>query len=532
MLKKISFSFNFFCLVFLIGIQIIYAQKEQNYIAEEYYSKGKELYFSERYSESLELLKKARDITKNTKNIQLISKISTSIGHAYLLNGEYQKALDEYYFSLDIVQKTDNLNQEIVLLSGLVTTLKRMGQLEEAYKLTTKMIYLVDKSSYKNQYNHLRVLATANEIYMALEQYDSVLYFSDKGIKIYHDHISENERGFLAYLYVEKGMAWYYKKNYEQAFNYLFKTNDLLEKYEVENEFFPTALTNYFLASCYYQQKKYDKAIMYLNKTISKADEQDHKKMFVIQCYLLMANCYGGLKDFEKALKYNTEYMRLNTSYEKEKDATASKIYEKDTQMLQQNLKRLKMERESEVQIKKYTYTTLGLVSILLLVLSLIYIKKQRSNKHIFNDLMAKIDLLEIQQQKLPEKSKSTTGVAINDQKLMVILEKIDQLEVEHYFLHVECTLTTMAKKLKTNATYLSKIINTHKEKNFSSYINDLRIDFVVNRLRQDPVFRKYKIKAIAQEVGFKSAESFAKSFYKRTGLYPSYFLKQLEKKA
>ena len=121
--------------------------------------------------------------------------------------------------------------------------------------------------------------------------------------------------------------------------------------------------------------------------------------------------------------------------------------------------------------------------------------------------------------------------MVIDDEKLTALLEKIDQLEVEHYFLRVDCTLTTMAKKLKTNATYLSKIINTHKEKNFSSYINDLRIDFVVNRLRQDPVFRKYKIKAIAQEVGFKSAESFAKSFYKRTGLYPSYFLKQLERK-
>ena len=35
---------------------------------------------------------------------------------------------------------------------------------------------------------------------------------------------------------------------------------------------------------------------------------------------------------------------------------------------------------------------------------------------------------------------------------------------------------------------------------------------------------------AIAQEVGFNNSESFSKAFYKKTGIYPSYFIKQLEK--
>ncbi|WP_109097198.1 helix-turn-helix domain-containing protein [Aquimarina sp. AU58] len=73
------------------------------------------------------------------------------------------------------------------------------------------------------------------------------------------------------------------------------------------------------------------------------------------------------------------------------------------------------------------------------------------------------------------------------------------------------------------------KVIYCHKQKTLSQYINDLRIDFVVEKFRSDSKFRKYTIKAIAQEVGFNTAEAFSKTFYKKTGIYPSYFIKKLE---
>ena len=39
-----------------------------------------------------------------------------------------------------------------------------------------------------------------------------------------------------------------------------------------------------------------------------------------------------------------------------------------------------------------------------------------------------------------------------------------------------------------------------------------------------------YIIKAIAKEIGFNTSEAFSKSFYKNTGIYPSFFLKELDK--
>ena len=87
-----------------------------------------------------------------------------------------------------------------------------------------------------------------------------------------------------------------------------------------------------------------------------------------------------------------------------------------------------------------------------------------------------------------------------------------------------------MSKKVGTNSKYLSKIINKYKEKTFSNYINDLRIEYAINKLYSDKQFRKYSIEAIADDLGFKSSRSFFGVFQKKTGISPSYFILELER--
>ena len=76
----------------------------------------------------------------------------------------------------------------------------------------------------------------------------------------------------------------------------------------------------------------------------------------------------------------------------------------------------------------------------------------------------------------------------------------------------------------------MSKIINYYKGENFSSYLNNLRIDYAINKLTTDKQYMKYTIQAIANETGFNSSESFSTAFYKKTGIKPSYFRKNFEK--
>ena len=127
---------------------------------------------------------------------------------------------------------------------------------------------------------------------------------------------------------------------------------------------------------------------------------------------------------------------------------------------------------------------------------------------------------------------KGEKDLGISPDIVTKVLQELDKFEKKQEFLKTNLTTALVAQKLKTNAKYLSKIINYHKQKSFTQYINELRIDFIVEALKTNTRYRQYTIKALASEAGFNSTEVFSKSFYKKTGIYPSYFIKQLEKQA
>ena len=132
-------------------------------------------------------------------------------------------------------------------------------------------------------------------------------------------------------------------------------------------------------------------------------------------------------------------------------------------------------------------------------------------------------------QNKVIEDTESSTYI-IDDDKIKEILSKIKQLEDKKYYLKQDCTMHNMAKRLKTNTSYLSNITNNHLNKTFSNYINELRIDYVILELKNNKRLRSYSVKAISEEIGYKSADSFAKYFKEATGLTPSVYIKKINR--
>lgn len=110
------------------------------------------------------------------------------------------------------------------------------------------------------------------------------------------------------------------------------------------------------------------------------------------------------------------------------------------------------------------------------------------------------------------------------------LLLDLDDFETNEGYLDSNLSLTKLSKTINSNTKYLSKIINEYKGVKFSDYINGLRIESALKRLKKEQRFRNYTIRAIAQESGFNQAESFANAFYKKTKVKPSYFIKELNK--
>ena len=82
-----------------------------------------------------------------------------------------------------------------------------------------------------------------------------------------------------------------------------------------------------------------------------------------------------------------------------------------------------------------------------------------------------------------------------------------------------------------TNYVYLSKIINEYRGKNFNIYINDLRLEYAINLLK-DKKHLDLDIKELSAISGFAIPNNFSSNFIRKYKIKPSYFIKSLKEKS
>lgn len=135
--------------------------------------------------------------------------------------------------------------------------------------------------------------------------------------------------------------------------------------------------------------------------------------------------------------------------------------------------------------------------------------------------------------EKVIQEVKSDHEVSVNgltDDIVLKILNGLKRFEEEGQYLLEDCTINDVADLLNTNKTYLSKVINVVKKKPFTNYINELRLVHAIQLLKED-TYKKYTIKAISKEAGFKSKSTFNLAFKEYTGLTPSEFIHSMNTK-
>ena len=104
-----------------------------------------------------------------------------------------------------------------------------------------------------------------------------------------------------------------------------------------------------------------------------------------------------------------------------------------------------------------------------------------------------------------------------------------EKFEEELRFTDNQMSLRLLSEEFNTNIPYLSKIINVYKGKNFNYYINDLRIDYIIELLKNDATYLNYDIKNLASLAGFTNAVNFSDNFQRKFEIKPSFFIKMMK---
>ncbi|WP_299221355.1 helix-turn-helix domain-containing protein [uncultured Aquimarina sp.] len=441
----------------------------------------------------------------------------------------YEKAMDELVVANRLAHKNNNIDQKFKIDYYIALLKNNLGEYGDALKIfkTYKDYYeKLYQNDERNKVEYIKSLFALGDSYNKNKKYDSASYINYEAIRL-----SLDSKDSILYdrLLVSSGITDYYKREYKSSIDTLNKFQNLFyNKIKSDGTLIRSDL---YLGKVFFAKNNIKKAIEYYRKVDSTVFARKHFYPDILDPYSDLIKYYKSNGDVEKQLFYINRLLKVDSIL----DNNFKNVYQKinrnySTPNLLSEKQAIIDSLKQNSQNRNIIIVVLGVLSFALLLFLYFNNKKKKTYQRRFQEVFEQTKEIEEVAIK-PEPKKEVQDIGISEEIIIDILKKLSIFEEKQEFLQPNITVSSLSKDLKTNSKYLSKTINFYKQKSFSNYINDLRIHFVVERLKSDTKFRKYTIKAIANEIGFNTTEAFSKSFYKTTGIYPSFFLKQLEKK-
>ncbi len=504
-------------------------EKNNDLIYDGYYklahNKGLKLENGHPYADTL------LQITRNVNTKDYPAKAHIIKGILFNYDYRYNEALDEYVQAKKLAGKK-NIEQ-FFYVKKLVGILKSAtGEDKEALPLFLEY-YQYEKGKMgtrdRDVKNYIGSVFSVANGYNKNKQYINALPYIDLGIaecKKYNDFTH------YPYLISSLGIANYYLKNYKESYNNHLEAEQKLIK---NGDGWNLGITYYFLGKINGNLLKDREAVHYFIKSDSIFAAVKKFDPFMRDGYEFLIDYYKKKGDKENQLKFINKLVTADNFLNNSKQYLSKEIYKKyDTPALLEEKEQL----IHELNNKNYTlYIALCGGVLLLAIVSFLMIrnrKKVELYRKQADQLLEKSRLMEasaIQNDLKTEKAKEQKPRNIlSDEKLQDIKAKLEEFEQNKDFLRKNITVDSLAKDFNSNRDYLSKSVNELKAKNFSQYLNELRINYIVEELNHNVKIRKHTIAAIADDIGYNNSESFSNAFRKITGTLPSYYIKLLQK--
>jgi len=264
------------------------------------------------------------------------------------------------------------------------------------------------------------------------------------------------------------------------------------------------------LGLSYFKIKEFDNSIFLLEKNIQQYKNKKEKISIATyqEACITLAKIYNEKEDIKQSKIFYEKYITVNDSLKEQETIFIEEYYKNDIEQLENKINTY----QSRIS-KQQSYLIISILFIILL--SIILYKYRDFLKTVLS-----------YNNKIPDIIKNKTST-IDSKKISIIIRELTKLEKNKFYLHKNCNLYTTAKKLNTNTSYLSKIMNEVKKQSFNAYLNDLRIQYAIDKIHTDKTFRSYSVKSIAEELGYKSTDSFVKYFKLKTGQLSSFYIKK-----
>lgn len=442
------------------------------------------------YDKVLELVEETQILALQMKDYKSLSTLSGRLATLHHNTGHYELELKESRKSLQyakkITDREDRLYQIGFASMQLVCYFRNMGQ-DSVLHYLRKSLYNFKQMDDSDSFSQKNRRGAMMAVYMDLGNF--------------YNTTTPRKPDIAEHYYL---LAYAFKKSDP----YIFRDFDL-------------PLLN-SMANFYLKKKEYEKAVQFANEALE-VEKEEKRPDERIKSFTVLSSSYEKLHKTELQLEYTNKYSKLSDSL----NLVEKKTHEKQLKQAVKEADRNNKQKQQHFLRNAYL---IGILVIAVFTGALLFLRrKTKFNRAVANNGTKRTDPAVVKIQS-DEKKEGTGIFTISDETVNTLLRKLEKFEQSEKFLKNELNLTWLANHLNTNPKYLSEVINRFKGKNFSNYINHLRISYIVAKIKENAAYREYKISYLAQECGYASSQVFVIAFKKETGVPPSTFIEGINK--
>ena len=455
-------------------------------------------------------------IARQSGSNDLIGASYLSKGVAYYQKKQHQLALDNYVIANRYLVGTKDRYLIHKVKYSIAQIKYYLGYYHEAISLFTECV-----DYYKNR----EVLPYLYSVH-ALSLCYTYTGDLEKAKELNAISLSECKRlgvkSMLPYIDMAQGISYFKMGKYSSAVESL---NYSLSPIALQNDFANEAVINFYMGKSFYAMGNKPRAVACFLKVDDAFVRYKYIRPDLREAYEFLIPYFQEIKKPNDELKYIKRLLKADSILNTQFSYLVKKVHkEYDTRELLNEKERIESDLE-RAQCYGYLYISLAVI----LAATVIYLinrqlKLKKLHRQRFEDL-----LIESPKKKDTQTASFPEVLDINPAIVESIRNKLIDFENKRGYLKKELTANKLAEQFTTNYKYLSLVIRHDHQKSFVNYINDLRIDYLVERMKNEPTIRRYNHAGLASECGFSTAQHFVTAFKKRTRIAPGYFCKELE---
>ncbi|MGV4413173.1 helix-turn-helix domain-containing protein [Chryseobacterium sp. T1] len=501
--SKIKFLI-FLCLTtFCYGQQKLDEKKSKNF---EYYKKLLNTNSNNYNSNSQALLQNAQ--TSNEKFYA-----NYIMGGMKYRNGFYIQAVYYYEEAEKIGKNIDSISLQMSYINGLVMSYRRAGLTEQSNDAWQNYIKL--QKEYKNPFKEAEYYYNLSKIYDIDADYCKASEARIKYLSLVPLDIQKKDPDYIFAVYAQNAFTQMKCGNIFEAEKNIKKADNTIRDVTIREN--SSLYEIYELAKALLAVKngKKEQAKTYFSTAYSKSKI---KNTVASTKLILKERLVAKIDSPEEQLSFVEEI---------------DKITHNETLNTQELTKYETRKSKNKIQEEK-NKTSISFVIILFCIIGLIFLVwynrlKRKKLTSAFQEIIARLEQKKnVKTTTLSKTNGEFREIENEDQ----IIKQLKNLEQKNFFLAQNFLATQLASKLNITPRNLSFLLKKYYNQDFNNYMNDLRIDYFTQLLKDNPQYRRYKISALAEMCGYNSYNQFALNFKAKTKISPSQYISYLEKES